>query len=124
MSAFLVVFAYCYGTSSADQVIVAGDSWGVQGWKVLQEVLQSHNNTKDLKVKSYARTGTTSSDWIKPTTKLVDDINKNSDAQYLWLTIGGNDAAGLSLCESALHFGIAFQPKYMFANRLPSTMHR
>lgn len=93
---------FCYGISSADQVIVAGDSWGVQGWKVLEEVLQSHNNTAHLKVKSYARTGTTSSDWIKPTTKLVDDINKNSDAQYLWLTIGGNDAAGLSLCETAI----------------------
>ena len=92
MFAFSVLFVLWWSVSTADQVIVAGDSWGVQGWKVLQEVLNSHNNTKHLKVVSYARTGTTSSDWIKPTTKLVDDINKNSDAQHLWLTIGGNDA--------------------------------
>merc|ERR1712228_159116 len=89
----LIAVSTLFATTNGDQVIVAGDSWGEEGWDYLQKVLKEHSNTADLKVKSYAKAGTTSADWIKPPTKLVDDINKNADAQYLWLTIGGNDAA-------------------------------
>ena len=34
----------------------------------------------------------------------MDDINKNSDAQHLWLTIGGNDA-GLVFANVRFIFG-------------------
>eukprot|EP00483_Globobulimina_turgida_P013084 UN13108 len=90
---FLVILSALFTISFGDQVIVAGDSWGSEGWNYLQQVLAAHSNTKNLKVKSYAVGGTTTADWIKPVDKLVNDVNKNSDAEYLWLTIGGNDAA-------------------------------
>ena len=67
-------------------------SWGEEGWDYLQKVLNSHKNTENLKVKSYASGGTTTADWAKRPDKLLDDVNKNSDAQYIWLTLGGNDA--------------------------------
>eukprot|EP01083_Nonionella_stella_P024849 68458_1 len=89
----LIIVATLFTLSLADQVLVAGDSWGEKGHPFLQNVLASHNNTKDLKVKSYAVGGTTTSDWISPPTKLLDIVNENPDAEYLWLTLGGNDAA-------------------------------
>jgi len=88
-----VLIAAICGISLADQVVVIGDSWGEEGHTYLQDVLKEHDNTKNLKVKSYAVGGTTTADWVKPPNKVVDDVNKNSDAQYVWLTIGGNDAA-------------------------------
>ena len=89
---FTFVLSTLCTLSFGAQVIVIGDSWGEEGHEYLQDVLKSHANTKDLEVKSYAVGGTTTANWIKPPTKVVDDINKNSDAQYVWLTIGGNDA--------------------------------
>ena len=87
-----VLLSAIWRLSFGAQVIVAGDSWGSEGHEYLQDVLKQHANTKDLEVKSYAVGGTTTANWIKPPNKLVDDINKNPDAEYLWLTIGGNDA--------------------------------
>eukprot|EP01084_Bolivina_argentea_P157763 274905_1 len=89
----ILLLATTFYVGYGDQVIVAGDSWGSEGWSYLQNVLSNHSNTKHLKVKSYAVGGTTTKDWIKPVDKLVNDINQNSDVEYLWLSIGGNDAA-------------------------------
>eukprot|EP00483_Globobulimina_turgida_P005835 UN05845 len=76
---------------SSKQVIIIGDSWGTKGGKELEAVFKEHGAT--WQVANYAQGGTTTADWAKNPNRMVNDINKNADAQYVWLTIGGNDAA-------------------------------
>eukprot|EP00483_Globobulimina_turgida_P005907 UN05917 len=87
----LFFLALAVSLVSSKQVIIIGDSWGTKGGKELEAVFKEHGAT--WQVANYAQGGTTTADWAKNPNRMVNDINKNADAQYVWLTIGGNDAA-------------------------------
>lgn len=71
------------------QVLVFGDSWGSFGWPYLQKMLDSHDT--NLTVRSYAVGGTTSTFWARDPNIINGWVDKNPDAEYIWLSIGGND---------------------------------
>eukprot|EP01083_Nonionella_stella_P285916 973179_1 len=88
-SYFFLALTVCFVASK--QVVIIGDSWGTKGGKELQAVFKEHGATWEIA--NYAQGGTTTADWAKHPDRMVDDINKNPDAEYVWLTLGGNDAA-------------------------------
>jgi len=75
---------------SAD-VVVFGDSWGTVGAKSFENLMKKHG----LSVSNHAVGGSTAAGWAQPSK--VNDLTKwvqqNKDAKYVWITIGGNDAA-------------------------------
>eukprot|EP01084_Bolivina_argentea_P176649 305633_1 len=70
-------------------VVVIGDSWGTHGHDNLQKVLRQKGT--NLTVKSYARGGTTTDWWAKKPNLVSEIVSENPTAEYVWLTIGGND---------------------------------
>merc|ERR1712228_56070 len=62
---------------------------GAFGWQSLQNVLTAHGS--NLKVVSYAIGGTTSSFWAREPDLVNALVSENPTAQYVWLSIGGND---------------------------------
>jgi hypothetical protein len=94
-----IILACFIGLAIADQVIIIGDSWGTEGGPELEKVFTEHGAT--WKTANYAVGGTTTDSWAKSPDRMVNDINRNSDAEYVWLTLGGNDAADyLPSCTS------------------------
>lgn len=75
---------------SAD-IVVFGDSWGTQGAESFNKMAKAHG----LTVSNHAVSGSTAAQWAKP--NKVNDLKnwvlQNKDAKYVWITIGGNDAA-------------------------------
>jgi len=69
--------------------VVFGDSWGVFGAKEFQKMASSHGLTVD----NQAISGTTAEQWAATPDKLTKFVQRNRDAKYVWVTIGGNDAA-------------------------------
>lgn len=45
-----------------------------------------------LTVDNVAVSGTTAEDWAIDKNALKEVIDRNPDAKYVWLTVGGNDA--------------------------------
>lgn len=96
-------------------LVVLGDSWGayvcctyisfcrqnpkqyqcynpdalIQGWHDLQKVLTAKGS--NLTVVSYAIGGTTAKFWARDPDLINELVNENPTAQYVWLSIGGND---------------------------------
>jgi lysophospholipase L1-like esterase len=92
----IIVFCALVAAQAA-QLVVFGDSWGTEGAKSLNQVFgQQHGITID----NVAVGGTTAKDWADRPTYLRDVVARNSDAKWVWLTIGGNDA------KNELPFGV------------------
>lgn len=83
----LVVALTCL--AHAEDVIVFGDSWGTEGATSFKNMMSSHNMT----VKFHAIGGTTAEFWARTPNVLKNLVDKTPDAKYIWVTIGGNDAA-------------------------------
>jgi hypothetical protein len=75
------------GAHAAD-IIVFGDSWGTYGAASFQKMAAAHGLTVD----NVAVSGSTAADWAKDPLSLKKAVDKNPDAKFVWLTIGGNDA--------------------------------
>ena len=86
---FLSLFISNVLSETDPVLVVIGDSWGAFGWQSLQNVLSAHGS--NLKVVSYAIGGTTSSFWARDPNLVNLLVSENPTAQYLWLSIGGND---------------------------------
>lgn len=71
------------------QLVVFGDSWGTEGAKSLQQVFQKQHG---ITIDNVAVSGSTALDWALRPNYLRDVVARNSDATWVWLTIGGNDA--------------------------------
>lgn len=72
-------------------IVVFGDSWGTVGASSFKKMASSHG----LTVSNHAVGGSTAAGWAQPS-KVMDLTNwvkQNKDAKYVWITIGGNDAA-------------------------------
>lgn len=89
---------------SAD-IVVFGDSWGTVGGNSFKKMASSHG----LTVSNHAVGGSTAEGWASPSKRmdLTNWVKENKDAKYVWITIGGNDAAngmerGLSI-DKILH---------------------
>ena len=90
MTKQLLALAILFHLSFAAEIIVFGDSWGTYGKKSFHEVFtEKHGMTVD----NVAVGGTTAAGWAKDKNALKDAVDKNPDAKYVWLTIGGNDAS-------------------------------
>ncbi len=78
----------------AAEVIVFGDSWAEGAADELEGVLQSHGRS-DLDVDPRGVGGTTAEYWatVDPAA-LPNAILANPDAEWVWLSIGGNDTFG------------------------------
>ena len=101
---FVSVFALCTSIiAESAQVLVFGDSWGVFGWPYLQDMLTDHDT--GLTVKNYAIGGTTSTFWARKPNILNNYVNDNPDAEYIWLSIGGNDVIDF-MPNCTLHYPI------------------
>jgi len=81
------LFALCCTAHAAD-IVVFGDSWGTYGAASFEKMANSHGLTVD----NVAVSGSKASDWAEDPNCLRDVLQKNPDAKYVWLTIGGNDA--------------------------------
>mmetsp|Transcript_42862 Transcript_42862/g.68778 ORF Transcript_42862/g.68778 Transcript_42862/m.68778 type:complete len:266 (+) Transcript_42862:17-814(+) len=77
------------GQDDTPVLVVIGDSWGAYGWRDLAKVLEEKGS--NLTVKSYAIGGTTSTFWARDPTLVNQLVSDNPNAQYVWLSIGGND---------------------------------
>ena len=53
--------------------------------------MKSHGLTVD----NIAVSGTTAADWAKDRYALKNVVDRNPDAKYVWVTVGGNDARPL-----------------------------
>jgi len=73
---------------NAAKLVVFGDSWGTEGAKSLNKIIGGHGITID----NVAVGGTTTKTWAGRPTYLRDVVARNTDAKWVWLTIGGNDA--------------------------------
>jgi len=75
---------------SAD-IVVFGDSWGTVGASSFNKMAKSHG----LSVSNHAVGGSTAAQWAQPSRvmALTNWVKENKDAKYVWITIGGNDAA-------------------------------
>jgi MYXO-CTERM domain-containing protein len=75
----------------ASDVVVFGDSWAEGSADELEDVLAAHGH-RDLTVDPRGVGGTTAEYWaISAPTALPDAVSANSDARWVWLSIGGND---------------------------------
>lgn len=75
---------------SAD-IVVFGDSWGTVGASSFKKMATKHG----LTVSNHAVTGSTAEGWAQKSKRqdLTNWVKQNTDAKYVWITIGGNDAA-------------------------------
>jgi lysophospholipase L1-like esterase len=87
---FLIGLLMVAFVQSAD-IVVFGDSWGTQGGASFKKMASSHG----LTVSNHAVSGSTAAQWAKPgkVNDLTNWVEQNKDAKYVWITIGGNDAA-------------------------------
>jgi len=69
--------------------VIFGDSWGTEGAYAFNQMASKHNLTVD----NHAVAGSTAQQWALVPNKLTDWVKGNADAKYVWITIGGNDAA-------------------------------
>lgn len=73
----------------AKKILIAGDSWGTFGNKSFYEVMNKHS--PDTEIDNIAIGGTTASVWMNfPEFGRLKTHAASAD--YLWLTLGGNDA--------------------------------
>lgn len=79
------LFAVCFGAD----LVVFGDSWGTEGAPALKKMCAAHN----LTISNHAVAGSTAQEWALVPNKLTQWVQQNPDAKYVWITIGGNDAA-------------------------------
>lgn len=75
--------------SQAAELVVFGDSWGTEGAPALDKVMKAHN----ISIDNHAVAGSTAQEWSLVPNKLAQWTKANADAKYVWITIGGNDAA-------------------------------
>jgi len=87
-SALLVLSVLLIGTQAA-QVVVFGDSWGSFSRRPFEQMFSSRGY--DIDVDNTAIGGTTAKYWARNPNSLLDRVNSNPDAKWVWLTIGGND---------------------------------
>lgn len=81
----LVMFA---AAAMAKNIVIFGDSWGTEGAASFDKMATSHGLTVD----NHAVAGSTAQQWALQPNKLAGWVKDNADAQYVWVTIGGNDA--------------------------------
>lgn len=73
----------------ATKILVAGDSWGTEGAKSFRKVM--HEHSPDTEIHNIAIAGTTAANWMN--WPMFGSLKKHAEsADYLWLTLGGNDA--------------------------------
>lgn len=76
----------------AKKILVAGDSWGTEGAKSFRKVM--HEHSPDTEIHNIAIAGTTSTNWMN--WPMFGRLKKQAEtADYLWLTLGGNDALAI-----------------------------
>ena len=85
-----ILFGVDQVAAKGKDIVIVGDSWGVLGERPFEDMLKDHGS--DLTVADYAVSGSTSDDWARHPDKIKDYIDDNPDAQFIWLTVGGNDA--------------------------------
>ncbi|MBZ0252020.1 MAG: SGNH/GDSL hydrolase family protein, partial [Candidatus Methylomirabilis sp.] len=75
----------------AAKVVVFGDSWGYGGWEELGAHLAARGHP-EMTVESYAVPGSSADFWanVQPNA-MRDAVSLNPDAEYVWLSITGND---------------------------------
>jgi len=71
------------------QIVVFGDSWGTFGRAEFQRLM----NAQGITVDNVAVGATTAGMWSLVPNALRDAVARNPDCRWVWLTIGGNDAA-------------------------------
>jgi len=77
----------CSSALAAD-IVVFGDSWGTYGRASFAAMAKAHGLTVD----NVAVSGSTAAEWAEDPLSLKKVLDKNTDAKFVWLTIGGNDA--------------------------------
>ena len=89
MKAFFCALLALFVTQAyAKDIVVFGDSWGAYGAGPFATVMGKHGLTVD----NVAIGGTTAAGWAADPQALKKAVDKNPDAKYVWLSIGGNDA--------------------------------
>mmetsp|Transcript_33065 Transcript_33065/g.28978 ORF Transcript_33065/g.28978 Transcript_33065/m.28978 type:complete len:272 (+) Transcript_33065:68-883(+) len=86
---FVVINDKVNAQTDGPVLVVIGDSWGAYGWHDLQKVLTAKGS--NLTVVSYAIGGTTAKFWARTPDLVNELVNENPTAEYVWLSIGGND---------------------------------
>ncbi|MGM0576483.1 MAG: GDSL-type esterase/lipase family protein [Myxococcota bacterium] len=88
--ALLLVLAAARPVRAAE-VVVFGDSWAEGGWDELDDALSS-KGFGSIGVHGAGVGGTTAEMWATQQPQaLPDAVSDNPDAQWVWLSIGGND---------------------------------
>ena len=88
---FLILLLLSSLPASAADVVVFGDSWAEGAADELAAVFVS-NGRSDISVAGYGVGGTTAEFWATTNPNaLPDAVTLNPDAQWVWLSIGGND---------------------------------
>ena len=88
MKDFIFLIAILFSLSFSKQILVFGDSWGTYGRQPFNDVMESHGHT----VQNVAIGGTTAKGWAEDKYALRNVIDEYPETDYIWLTIGGNDA--------------------------------
>lgn len=79
------------GEASADPVVAFGDSWAADGADELAAALAAAG-LPQLTVANAAVPGTTAEDWaVSNPMAMSNAVFSNPDAEWVWLSIGGND---------------------------------
>jgi lysophospholipase L1-like esterase len=90
MKTTLAILSTLSAAAVAEDIVVFGDSWGdCPGSRdAFQDMVEEHGKT----VRNVAEGGTKTSDWAQfGNRNRLRDIVSETGADYVWLTIGGND---------------------------------
>ncbi|MCA9772743.1 MAG: SGNH/GDSL hydrolase family protein [Myxococcales bacterium] len=74
----------------AARVVAFGDSWASMGAGYLAEVFVNHGHP-EMTVANRGVGGSTAAGWAAKPSALPDAVTANPDAEFVWLSIGGND---------------------------------
>lgn len=86
----LAVLAIPVADVHAARVVVFGDSWASLGAPYLAEVLAERGHP-EMTVANHGVGGSTAAGWAAKPNALPNAVTANPDAEFVWLSIGGND---------------------------------
>lgn len=99
------LFAITFANEMSQQaILVLGDSWGSFSGGDLKDVC-SHGATNDeaykvMTIANKSKSGSTAEEWATQD-KVADSYKDQKNYDYVWLSVGGNDALGSYCVQSA-----------------------
>ena len=90
VAAFMMMCCLFPHTAISEDILVFGDSWGTEGGSAFKAVAAKYNQS----VRNVAHGGLTAHSVAEGhPDALLQDVNATKGVKYVWLTIGGDDAA-------------------------------